>query len=171
MSTRAIAARTVAAPAVAAVPAVRLDAIGGAVARWGVIVTLVAIGALKFTTGEAEGIRRLVETSPLLAWLYAITDVCGASALIGVAELVAAAGMIAGRRAPRLAVLGSAIAVATFLTTLSFLLTAPGAWDDTLGGPARGGTGQFVIKDLVLLGASLQSLAGAIAARRAATAH
>jgi uncharacterized membrane protein YkgB len=54
-----------------------------------------------------------------------------------------------------------AIAVATFVVTLSFLATAPGAWDAARGFPWLGGAGQFLVKDLVLLGASRWSLAEA----------
>jgi uncharacterized membrane protein YkgB len=46
-----------------------------------------------------------------------------------------------------------------FLTTLSFLFTTPGVWEPRAGGfPALSGfPGQFVIKDLALLGISLWS--------------
>jgi uncharacterized membrane protein YkgB len=46
-----------------------------------------------------------------------------------------------------------------FLTTLSFLLSTPGVWEPSLGGfPALSGNpGQFLIKDLALLGISLWS--------------
>ena len=51
------------------------------------------------------------------------------------------------------------MAVLMFLTTLSFLLSTPG-WEASLGGfPALSVVpGQFLIKDLVLLGAALWSL-------------
>jgi uncharacterized membrane protein YkgB len=51
---------------------------------------------------------------------------------------------------------GSALASGMFLTTLSFLLTTPG-WEPSLGGfPALSAMpGQFLLKDVVLLGASL----------------
>lgn len=47
-------------------------------------------GGFKFTALEAEGIRPLIEHSPLLRWLYPGLGVRGASALIGVVELTAA---------------------------------------------------------------------------------
>jgi uncharacterized membrane protein YkgB len=57
-----------------------------------------------------------------------------------------------------LAVLGSTVAVLTFLTTLSFLISLPG-WEPKLGGfPALSGTGGFLIKDFVLLGTALWTL-------------
>jgi reactive chlorine resistance protein C len=147
----------------------RLEALGAAVARGGVVTVLLAIGALKFTAGEAQGIRGLIETSPLLSWMYAIFSVQGASNFIGGVEIVAALGIAAGARAPRFALAGSALAVVTFLTTLSFMLTAPGVWDKALGFPALGGSGQFLVKDVALLGASLLAFGNAwaaLAARR-----
>ena len=61
---------------------------------------------------------------------------------------------------PRASALGSALAVGMFLTTLSFLVTTPGVWEPSAGGfPALSGKpGQFLIKDLALLGISLWSL-------------
>ena len=61
---------------------------------------------------------------------------------------------------PRACVLGSALAVVMFLTTLSFLVTTPGVWEPSLGGfPALAALpGQFLIKDVALLGISLWSL-------------
>ena len=52
-----------------------------------------------------------------------------------------------------------------FLTTLSFLFSTPG-WEPSLGGfPALSGdVGEFLIKDIVLLGAALWSLSEALAA-------
>jgi len=55
--------------------------------------------------------------------------------------------------------LGSGFAVLMFLTTLSFVFSTPG-WEPSLGGfPAlSGAVGQFLVKDVVLLGASLWTL-------------
>jgi uncharacterized membrane protein YkgB len=47
-----------------------------------------------------------------------------------------------------------------FLTTLSFLVTTPGVWEPSLGGfPALSHRpGEFLLKDLALLGISLWTL-------------
>ena len=47
-----------------------------------------------------------------------------------------------------------------FVTTLSFLVTTPGVWEPSAGGFAAlsGKPGQFLIKDLALLGISLWSV-------------
>ena len=52
------------------------------------------------------------------------------------------------------------LAVGMFLTTLSFLVTTPGVWEPSAGGfPALSALpGQFLIKDLALLGISLWTL-------------
>ena len=63
---------------------------------------------------------------------------------------------------------GSVMAAGMFLTTLSFLVTTPG-WEPSLGGfPAVSAMpGQFVLKDVVLLGVALWTAGEAWAARPA----
>ena len=133
---------------------------GRELARYGLVVVVGWIGLMKFTTYEAEGISPFVAHSPLMSWVYGFMSVRGFSAVLGVVE-VAIAILIAARPfMPRASVLGSALAVGMFLTTLSFLVTTPGVWEPSLGGfPALSAIpGQFLIKDLALLGISLWSL-------------
>ncbi len=52
-------------------------------------------------------------------------------------------------------------AVVTFLLTVSFLFSTPGAAQLKYGFPVLGDAGQFLIKDLVLLGASFWTAAEA----------
>jgi reactive chlorine resistance protein C len=65
-----------------------------------------------------------------------------------------------------IAAVGSGLAVLMFLTTLSFLFSTPG-WEASLSGfPALSALpGQFLVKDVVLLGASIWSLGEALNAR------
>src|SRR5919199_165352 len=138
----------------------QVEVVGRELTRYGLVVLVGWIGLMKFTTYEAEGIRPFVANSPLMSWVYGLMSVHGFSALLGVVE-VAIALLIATRPfAPRASALGSALAVAMFLTTLSFLVTTPGVWERSLGGfPALSALpGQFLIKDLALLGTSLWSL-------------
>jgi uncharacterized membrane protein YkgB len=138
----------------------RVEAVGRVLTRYGLVVVVGWIGLMKFTGYEAEGIRPFVANSPLMSWVYGPLSVRGFSALLGVVE-VAIAVLIATRPfSPRAAVLGSALAVGMFLTTLSFLITTPGVWEPSLGGfPALSAVpGQFLIKDLALLGISLWTL-------------
>jgi reactive chlorine resistance protein C len=57
-------------------------------------------------------------------------------------------------------------AIVTFLLTTSFLFTTPGAIQLGHGVEILGGAGQFLIKDLVLLGASFWTAAEALLAAR-----
>jgi uncharacterized membrane protein YkgB len=134
------------------------------VLRWGLIALLLMWGGFKFAAFEAEGIKPLVEHSPLLGWLYPLFGVRGGSAVIGVVELTAALLMSLRRWRPALSAVGSLIATGTFLVTLSFLFTTPGvlAPDNPFGG--------FLMKDIILLGAALYTAAEALAAAAAARA-
>ncbi len=135
-----------------------LQNLGAAVLRYGLALVIAWIGAMKFTAYEAAGIEPLVANSPLLAWSYRLLSVQGFSNLLGGVELTIAALIALRRWSAGAAALGSALAVGMFLTTLSFLLSTPG-WEPTLGFPALSALpGQFLLKDLVLLGAALWSL-------------
>ena len=142
-----------------------LEAVGQAIVRYGLVLVLGWIGAMKFTAYEAAGIQPLVASSPLMGWMYGFLSVRAFSNLLGTVE-IAVAVMIALRPAsPRIAAVGSAMAVMMFLTTLSFLLSTPG-WEPSLGGfPALSVVpGQFLLKDVVLLGAAVWSLGEALSA-------
>jgi uncharacterized membrane protein YkgB len=127
--------------------------------RYGLVIVVAWIGAMKFTSYEANGIQPLVANSPLMAWLYGILSVQGVSNALGVIELAAAALIALRPVSAKGAAVGSGMAVIMFLTTLTFLFSTPG-WEPTLGGfPAISAMpGQFLLKDLVLLGAALWSL-------------
>ena len=137
-----------------------VEAVGRELARYGLVVVVGWIGLMKFTAYEAEGIRLYVTNSPLLSWVYDTMSVRGFSAVLGVVEVAVALLIAARPLSPRACALGSALGVGMFLTTLSFLATTPGVWEPSAGGfPALSGKpGQFLIKDLVLLGISLWSL-------------
>src|SRR6516165_5528490 len=138
----------------------QVEAVGRELTRCGLVVVVGWIGLMKFTAYEAEGISPFVAHSPLIFWVYGFMSVRGFSALLGVVE-VAIALLIAARPFwPRASALGSALAVGMFLTTLSFLVTTPGVWEPSAGGfPALSALpGQFLIKDLALLGISLWTL-------------
>lgn len=114
------------------------------------------IGAMKFTAYEAGAIQGLVQSSPLTAWLYDIFTVQGASNLIGSIEIITAGLILIGMKFPKIALAGALGALITFLVTTSFLFTAP-VVEPSLGGfPALSVVpGQFLLKDIVLLAASI----------------
>lgn len=126
--------------------------------RYGLVIVLGWIGAMKFTAYEAKGIEGLIKTSPLMSWLYNFLSLQATSNLIGVTELLAAVLIAIKPLAAKLSAVGSVLAICTFLSTLTFLFSLPG-WEKSLGGfPALSGSGDFLLKDVVLLGAALFTL-------------
>jgi uncharacterized membrane protein YkgB len=143
----------------------RLRMIGATVARYGLVIVLLWIGGMKFTAYEAQGVEPLVTNSPLMSWVYSVMSVRAFSSLLGTAEIVIGVLIALGPRWPLGSAVGSGLAALMFLTTLSFLVTTPG-WEPSLGGfPALSTVpGQFVLKDVVLLGVALFSAGEALAA-------
>lgn len=134
--------------------------------RYGLVLVLGWIGAMKFTAYEAAGIKALVETSPLMSWMYKVLSLQATSSVIGVTELCTAFLIAIKPWAPRLSAIGSVLAVFTFLATLTFLFSLPG-WEKSLGGfPALSGSGGFLLKDVVLLGAALFTLGDSLTAAK-----
>jgi uncharacterized membrane protein YkgB len=119
------------------------------------VLNLVSIGRLKFEDYEVENIRPLITQSPLFKPLVAKLGERSLARLIGGTEIVIASLIAAKPFAPRLSALGSLAGVAMFTTTLSFLATTPEAWQQKHGEPKLSPAGQFLVKDFVLLGASL----------------
>ena len=143
--------------------------VGGALARYGLVVVIGWIGLLKFTSYEAHGIEPLVANSPLLSWVYEVFSVTTFSTLLGVVEVSTAVLLAVKPWWPRISVVGSVMAVGLFLATISFLVTTPGVGEDTAGGfPLLSMTGQFLVKDVALLGISVWTLADALRAARVA---
>lgn len=136
-----------------------IEALGRLAVPFSLVGVLVYIGGLKFTAYEAEGISGLVRNSPLMAWTYSILSVRGLSAVLGLSELSIAALIALRPWSARASALGGLLAVGMFLTTLSFLFSTPGVIEATVGFPVLSGMpGQFLLKDLVLLGAALWTL-------------
>jgi uncharacterized membrane protein YkgB len=140
--------------------------IGAFLLRYGLVLVLGWIGAMKFTAYEAAGIQGLVASSPLMSWMYKVFSLQATSNIIGVAEITAALLIAIRPISARLSAIGSVLAVCTFLATLTFLFSLPG-WEKSLGGfPALSGSGGFLLKDVVLLGAALFTLGDSLSASK-----
>ena len=134
--------------------------------RYGLVLVLGWIGAMKFTAYEAAGIQGLVASSPLMSWMYKVFSLQATSNIIGVAEITAALLIAIRPVSARLSAIGSVLAVCTFLATLTFLFSLPG-WEKSLGGfPALSGSGGFLLKDTVLLGAALFTLGDSLTGKK-----
>ena len=152
-----------------AAAAERLTAAGGVVLRYGLVGILLWLGAFKWTPTEAAAIQPLLAHSPLAAWIYGVTDLAGASRLVGATEIATALLIALRPWRPALSAVGSLLAVGTFLVTLSFLATTPGAWARVDGFVVPGAVGSFLVKDVFLLGAALWTAGEALRAARGRT--
>lgn len=143
----------------------RCTVLGQAVSRYGLVIVLAWIGVGKYVKFEA---RVLIEHSPLMSWVYHVLSVGAVAAALGTAEILAALLIAVRPWWPRLSAIGSAMAVVLFLGTLSFLVTTPGVVVNHAGPiPILGAQpGQFLLKDLVLIGVALWTLGDALGAAR-----
>ncbi|CAI89083.1 DUF417 family protein (plasmid) [Pseudoalteromonas sp. HL-AS2] len=144
-----------------------ITSLGDNALRLSIALILIWIGAMKFTGYEAGAIEGLVTSSPLTSWLYSIFSVQGASNFIGATEIAIAIAILLTPLNRVLGIVGSLGAIATFAVTSSLLLTAP-VWEMSLGGfPALNVVpGQFLVKDLVLLAASVVLLGKALSVKK-----
>ncbi|MCV7396905.1 DUF417 family protein [Mycobacterium paraseoulense] len=144
----------------------RLTGWGQFIGRYGLVVVLAWIGFGKYVKMES---RVLIEHSPLMSWIYDVLSVTAVARGLGTMEIVAAL-LIALRPVwPRASAAGSALAVVLFLGTLSFLFTTPGVVaTHSAGLPVLSALpGQFLLKDLVLIGVAVWSLGESLGARTA----
>jgi len=116
----------------------------------GVILVMLWIGGMKFTQIEADGIERLMTSSPFFSWIYDLFSVLHGSYFIGIIELIAVLGLFLGGKFAWARTLGLSVAALTFLATQSFIISLP-AYELSHGFPLLTGSGQFIVKDLVLL--------------------
>ena len=139
-----------------------------ALLRWALVIVFLWFGAMKFTAYEAMGIAPFIGHSPLMSWL-GMFGTQGQSYFIGVIELSTALVLILGAFRPLFSALGALMSAATYLITLTFFITTPGVAEPTAGGfPAISAVpGQFLLKDAVLLAASLVLLFASVRNRDA----
>jgi len=136
-----------------------VETLGKHCVRYSLVLVLLWIGGMKFTAYEAEAISGLVANSPLMSWAYSLLSAQTFSTVLGIVEISIAILIAARPISIRASAVGSSLAIGMFASTLSFLLTTPGVWEASTGGfPTLSVVpGQFLLKDFVLLGASLWS--------------
>jgi uncharacterized membrane protein YkgB len=138
--------------------------LGQMVSRYGLVVVLAWIGFGKYVKMDS---RVLIEHSPLMSWIYHFLSVSAVAAALGTMEIIAAVLIALRPFWPTVSAIGSALAIILFLGTLSFLFTTPGVIG-THAGPIpvlSGMPGQFLLKDLVLIGVSIWTLGDSLATR------
>lgn len=169
--------------------AVRADRFGLAMTRAGLIIVLLWIGGLKAFPYEADGIVPFVANSPVMNFFYEYpapeyrAHMNGEGQLIpanrawhhenhtylfsyGLGAVIVLYGLMLSAHPwwPGIATLGSLLVVVMALVTLSFLITTPESWVPPLGDAHHGfpylsGRGRLVIKDVIMLGAGLVTMA------------
>ncbi len=162
---------------------------GIAVARGGLIVVLLWIGGLKAFQYEADGIVPFVANSPFMGFFYKFPPpeykahmnpegqlvpanrqwhrenrTYAFSYGLGAVIFLYGLMLCLHRWRPEIAALGSFLVVIMSLVTLSFLITTPETWVPPLGDAQHGfpylsGRGRLVIKDIIMLGAALVTMA------------
>jgi reactive chlorine resistance protein C len=149
----------------------QLQNIGAGVLRYGLAIILVSVGALKFAAYESFAAAGFFLNSPLLSWIAPdIVSVRAFSGFIGVTEITL--GLLIATRAfsPRLSALGSIGAIFVFLLTMTFVFSTPGVWQPGYGFPYPSpAPGQFLLKDLLLLGAAIWTAGETLGAARRAS--
>ena len=173
--------------------ATRLDRFGMAALRLGLVIVLLWIGGLKFADYEADSIVPLVANSPFLKFAYHYpapeyqhfmnkegelipahrewhteNGTYTVSHLLGV--VIVGLGILLALHPlrPQLAAIGSFLLIFMALTTLSFLVTTPEVWvrplgDANHGFPFLSGTGRLILKDVIMMGAAIITLADSAA--------
>ena len=169
--------------------AARLDRVGVTVTRVGLVVVLVWIGGLKAFAYEDEGIVPFVANSPFMSFFYKAPageyrqhmnrqgELVPANRewherngtyrfAYGLGSVIVLYGVLIALHPwlPRVAAVGSFLVFVMSFVTLSFLITTPEAWVPALGSPEHGfpllsGAGRLVIKDAIMAGAALVTMA------------
>lgn len=168
--------------------AARADRVGIAVTRLGLIVVLLWIGGLKAIRYEADGIVPFVANSPLMSFFYADPANYKAHMnpegklvpenrawhranhtyefAYGLGTVIVLYGLLLCLHPwlPQAAAVGSFLVVIMSFVTLSFLVTTPECWMPALGDAEHGfpylsGRGRLVVKDAIMMGAALVTMA------------
>ena len=135
--------------------------------RCGLATTFLWVGALKFKDYEVENAEPLVTASPLTSRLHEKLGAQKLARLIGVTQITLGSLIAAKPFAPQASAVGSFGAAGMMLGTLSFLVTTPEAWQEGKGMPQLSMLGEALLKDSVLLGASLLTGADSLRAAHA----
>ena len=169
--------------------AARSDRAGIIVSRIGLVVVLVWIGGLKGLRYEDEGIVPFVANSPLMSFFYHQPvgeyrqhmnregelvhanrewhERNGTYAYAhGLGSVIVAFGVMIAMHPwlPQVSTIGSFFVFGMSFVTLSFLVTTPECWVPPLGSSEHGfpllsGAGRLVVKDAIMAGASLVTMA------------
>lgn len=126
--------------------------------RASMVIVFVLFGYQKWFDYEAQALIPYISHGPLI-WMYSVFGVRGACWFLGVAEWTLGGLLLFGFWNKRLGILGALGSILAFLSTIALIPFVPNAWAPSAGGfPAMTETAAFLLKDLVLLAASVYLL-------------
>ena len=127
--------------------------------RASMVIIYFFFGYQKWFAYEAQVLIPYISNGPLIFWMYPVFGIRGASWFLGVAEWSFGALLLLGFWDKRLGILGAAGSTVTFVMTVTIIPFMPNGWAESAGGfPAMTGNVPFLMKDVVLLAASLYLL-------------
>jgi uncharacterized membrane protein YkgB len=129
------------------------------VVRASMVIMFFFFGYQKWWEYEAQTLIPFISNGPLISWMYPVFGVRGASWFLGVAEWAFGLLIFAGFWNRKLGMLGALGSVITFVMTVTIIPFMPDGWAESAGGfPAMVGNVPFLMKDIVLLAASVYLL-------------
>jgi uncharacterized membrane protein YkgB len=127
--------------------------------RASMVVIFLFFGYQKWFEYEAQVLIPYISNGPLISWMYPVFGVRGASWFLGISEWLFGALLFVGFWNKKLGILGALGSCATFLMTVTIIPFMPDGWAASAGGfPAMTGNVPFLMKDVVLLAASVYLL-------------
>jgi uncharacterized membrane protein YkgB len=140
--------------------------------RASLVVLFLFFGYQKWFEYEAQVLIPFISHGPFIFWLYPLFGIRGATWFLGVSEWSFCTLLFLGFWNKELGILGAFGAVTSFIGTITIIPFMPDGWAVSAGGfPAMTGNVAFLMKDLVLLAASIyllkQDVTRVITARRA----
>ena len=122
------------------------------------VLIFLAFGYQKWFAYEAQVLIPYISNGPLIFWMYPVFGIRGASWFLGVSEWLFGTLLFLGFWNKRLGILGALGSTVTFLMTVTIIPFMPNGWDPVAGFPAMAGNVPFLMKDIVLLAASIYLL-------------
>jgi uncharacterized membrane protein YkgB len=126
--------------------------------RASMVLIFLAFGYQKWFAYEAQVLIPYISNGPLIFWMYPVFGIRGASWFLGVSEWLFGTLLFLGFWNKRLGILGALGSTLTFLMTVTIIPFMPNGWDPVAGFPAMAGNVPFLMKDIVLLAASIYLL-------------
>lgn len=128
------------------------------IVRASMVIIFLLFGYQKWFEYEAQVLIPYIGNGPLISWMYPVFGIRGASWFLGVSEWLFGALLFWGLWDKRIGILGALGSAATFVMTVTIIPFMPNGWDPAAGFPAMAGNVPFLVKDVVLLAASLYLL-------------